>query len=132
MPNHMSPKLALLANSISTPTSSAFVCSLCRFHRSVYTILRKSNALSSAYASQHLGRRRLGSTASATAIDAKKVISPSFQELHTSLIALEERASAYINSSQLQLALRGLESENAVTRVAGRVTFTLRILAGLD
>lgn len=54
-----------------------------------------------------------------TAINAQKDIPPAFKKLHASLSALEHEAAVYVDLSQLKLALRGLESENAVTRVAG-------------
>lgn len=113
--------MQLLVSSISTRTPPGFVCLLCRFHRSASIVLGKISPPSHSYASQHVVRRRPASTVSATAIDAKREIPPSFQELHATVGALRDEASTYVHPGQLQLALRGLESENAVTRVAGRI-----------
>jgi len=41
--------------------------------------------------------------------------------LYDALSALSGAAETYVNLSRLQLALRGLEAQDAVTRVAGTV-----------
>ncbi|MCJ1224657.1 hypothetical protein MMC12_001302 [Toensbergia leucococca] len=51
-------------------------------------------------------------------IGAKKEIPPAFRDLHQALSLLQTRAATYVNLSQLQLALKGLESEDATVRVA--------------
>ncbi|KAL8956401.1 MAG: hypothetical protein Q9193_006080 [Seirophora villosa] len=61
---------------------------------------------------------RLSTITSVTAINAKKDIPHAFRELHHALSALKREAAVYTNLSQLELALRGFESENAVTRIA--------------
>ena len=119
----MSLKYALLAKSVSARSTSAFVCLRCRFQKSASVSLRNTNPSSYSYGSHHGVQRRLVSTASATAINAKKPIPPPFQELHATLSALNDEASIYANESQLQLALRGLELENPVTRLAGKIVF---------
>lgn len=116
-------KYALLASSISARTPSAFVCLRCRFHNNAAAILRKTSSFPHPDGSQHVVRRKHLSTASATAINAKKEIPPPFQELHANLSALKDEASTYANLDQLQLALRGLESKTSVTRVAGKINF---------
>lgn len=120
-------KRALLANGISARSPSAFICLRCRFQKSVSVSLRNADPSSYPYDSRHGVRRRLVSTASATAINAKKAIPAPFRELHATLSALKEEASIYANESQLQLALRGLESENPVTRVAGKIVLGSQI-----
>ena len=105
------------------PSSRFFVCSSCHY--------KQARAISNG--SAPLGTRanrkargtalhiRTASTiASVTAVNVKRDIPLKFRSLHESLKALESEAPVYINSSQLRLALRGLESENAVTRIAGR------------
>ncbi|KAK5116181.1 hypothetical protein LTR62_008507 [Meristemomyces frigidus] len=59
-----------------------------------------------------------GSLASATAINAPSTVPPPFRELHQQLLALEAEASTYVSLSRLQLAIRSLESEIPVTRIA--------------
>ncbi|KAG8529650.1 uncharacterized protein KY384_005131 [Bacidia gigantensis] len=73
----------------------------------------------------HIGRRlppssiRLASTiASVTAVNARREIPYNAEKLYEALAALEIEAGTYVNLSQLRLALRGLEKENNVTRVA--------------
>ena len=118
----MPPKFALLANSISTRLPSAFVCLQCRFHSGVYFARTNINASTNLHSRRYVGRQRAASTASTTAIDARREIPPQFQQLHASLSALKEEASIYTNSHQVQLALRGLESEDALIRVARRIS----------
>lgn len=115
----MHPRLATLPRSVSSPTRSVYICSTCRSRRWSPIGPRRINTTLSLPINLHVSRRRYSSTVSTTAINAKKPIPAAFQELHASLRDLEEEASIYISPSQLQLALRGLESENAVTRVAG-------------
>ena len=56
---------------------------------------------------------------SVTAVNAARPIPLEHRELYDALTALEHSAGAYVNLSQLQLALRGLESVDSVTRMAG-------------
>ena len=106
-----------------SPSSRLFVCSSCRY--------KQARAVSngSAPLRTRANRKARGTTlhirtvstiASVTAVNVRREIPPKFRILHESLKALESEAAVYINSSQLRLALRGLESENAVTRIAGR------------
>ena len=64
-------------------------------------------------------RNRLASThVSPTAINYRPNVPPRNKELYNALSALEGAAEQYVNLSRLQLAIRGLAVENAVTRVA--------------
>jgi hypothetical protein len=54
-----------------------------------------------------------------TSVNAAKNVPPKYKELYESLENLNAEASSYANVSRLQLALRGLESLDAVVRVAG-------------
>ena len=70
-------------------------------------------------------QRHASSAIPATAINVRRTIPSSFQQLHASLGDLERDAGVYIDPSQLRLARRGLESEDAVTRVASTYIMVL-------
>ncbi|KAK4565737.1 hypothetical protein LTR86_003586 [Recurvomyces mirabilis] len=59
-----------------------------------------------------------GSLASATAINAPTTVPAAYRDLHQRLLALEAEAGTYISLSRLQLAIRSLESDTPVTRIA--------------
>lgn len=64
-------------------------------------------------------RVRAASThVSPTAINYRPNVPPRNEELYNALSGLDGAAERYVNLSRLQLALRGLAVENAVTRVA--------------
>jgi len=68
----------------------------------------------------HNLRVRSASThVSPTAINLRPNIPQRNKELHDALSALSGAAETYVNISRLQLALRGLAAQDAVTRVAG-------------
>lgn len=70
-------------------------------------------------ATSPLLRSRAASThVSPTAINYRPNIPPRNKELYNALSELSAKAEQYVNISRLQLALRGLAAENAVTRVA--------------
>jgi hypothetical protein len=56
--------------------------------------------------------------ASRSAVNAPITVAPELRELHQQLSLLEDKASSYVDLSRLKLALRSLESENPVVRVA--------------
>ena len=121
----MPTKLPLSAKAASSlfPSSRIFVCSSCRYKQA--RAISNGSARLGTQANRKarettLNVRTASTTASVTAVNVRRDIPPQFQALHESLKALESEAAVYINSSQLGLALRGLESENAVTRIAGR------------
>ena len=58
--------------------------------------------------------------ASSSAVNATKNVPERFSELYKALKSVGDSASNYVNVSRLQLALRGLETETPVIRVAGR------------
>ncbi|KAL8856845.1 MAG: hypothetical protein Q9178_006562 [Gyalolechia marmorata] len=62
--------------------------------------------------------RKASTIASVTAVNAKKDIPNVFQGLYEALGTAQREAAVYVNLSQVKLALRGLESENGITRVA--------------
>lgn len=59
-----------------------------------------------------------GSVASTTAVNAPSSVPPNLRELHQRLLALQDKASSYVDLSRLQLAARSLESSEPVIRVA--------------
>lgn len=63
-------------------------------------------------------RQYAGSLASRTAINAPSTVAPELRELHQKLSLLQEKASSYVDLSRIQLAMRSLESEDPVTRIA--------------
>ncbi|OJD33373.1 serine threonine protein phosphatase 2b catalytic subunit protein [Diplodia corticola] len=63
-------------------------------------------------------RRPAAALASRTAINAPLDVPPRLKELYQALDVLKSDAASYVNFSRLQLALRGLESEDPVVRVA--------------
>ncbi|KAF1991226.1 hypothetical protein K402DRAFT_459946 [Aulographum hederae CBS 113979] len=56
--------------------------------------------------------------ASQTALNAPSEVPPKMRELYDALKALEKEAGEYVNLSRLGLALRGLEQERKIVRVA--------------
>ena len=118
------PPGGLFDKALSTLTRPRFICPvLC--HRRALSV--KAHTLRvhqiSARRPQLSKPRTESTTASVTAVNAKREIPPAFQELYASLKALETEAGVYVNTSQLHLALRGVESENPVTRIAGQIYF---------
>ena len=122
----MPPRLPLIGNAVSlrlrSLSSRSFICSSCRY--------KQARALSNGSATLHIQRNRkargttlqtrtASTTASVTAVNVRRETPPQFRDLHESIKALETEAAVYVNLSQLRLALRGLESDNAVTRIAG-------------
>lgn len=102
-------------------TPSTFLCPSCRFRTAIHLwhgqIKPRSGFQTRRYPPQ---RRNASTVAPATAITAHRELPSQFRQLRDSLSSLKNEAAVYVNSSQLQLALRGLESENPVTRVAGK------------
>ncbi|KAL8995636.1 MAG: hypothetical protein Q9169_004679 [Polycauliona sp. 2 TL-2023] len=94
---------------------SAYVCPSCCL-RNATKPLRK--ARSANYRVPVLAQRRASTITSVTAVNAKKDIPSAFRPLYEAIAALQTEAAVYSNLSQIQLALRGLESENAITRIA--------------
>ncbi len=62
--------------------------------------------------------RKASTVAPVTVVNAVKHIPAAALELYEALENLRREGEVYTSLSQLQLALRGLESENAVTRIA--------------
>ena len=64
-------------------------------------------------------RRPLSRVAPVTSVNAMQRAPTPLKELHGALKDLEQSAVNYTNQTQLELALRGLESEEPTIRVAG-------------
>jgi hypothetical protein len=64
---------------------------------------------------------------SPTAINLRPNIPQRNKELYDTLSALSGAAETYVNISRLQLALRGLAAQDAVTRVAGTLHAQLEV-----
>lgn len=96
-----------------------------------YSLLCSHSPLSIAHPPSHklLSRRsdcqvqwsskHASTLASSTAINATKEIPTRVQELYDRLTTVKDNAASYVSLSRLQLALRGLETENPVVRIAG-------------
>lgn len=69
--------------------------------------------------------RDASTVAPVSVVNATKHIPPIAQDIYDALNTLEKDASVYTNLSQLQLALRGIESQNAITRIASTYYRTL-------
>ena len=118
------PPVSLFDRTLSTWTRSPFICPVCRYRKALSVKAHTLRVRQSPSRPRELSKPRTASTtASVTAVNAKREIPSAFQDLHTSLKALETEAGVYVNTSQLQLALRGVESENPVTRIAGQINF---------
>ncbi|KAL8847546.1 MAG: hypothetical protein Q9221_007405 [Calogaya cf. arnoldii] len=94
---------------------SAYICPTCCFRNAINPVRK---ARRPAYRVPVSAQRKASTIASVTAVDAKKDIPHAFQPLYEALATVQREAAVYSNLSQLQLALRGLESENAITRIA--------------
>ena len=119
------PFVGLFDGTLSTLARSPFICPVCS-HRKALSVKAHTLRVQRFPAPRpSLSKPRTASTtASVTAVNAKREIPPAFQELYASLKALETEAGVYVNTSQLHLALRGIESENPVTRIAGQIYFS--------
>lgn len=118
----MYPRIPSIAKALST---SPFICLSCRY-QTVVPLFKSGSKYESKYESafnvcrRSLQQRHTPIPAPVTVVNAKQEIIPPFDLLYKELSALQLEAAVYVNPSQLQLALRALESENAVTRIAGR------------
>ena len=72
-----------------------------------------------------ISARHASAHVSPTAINVRPNVPPQNKELYNALSALSKSAEAYANISRLQLALRSLAAQDAVTRVAGMFVHAL-------
>lgn len=109
----MLSKRAPFNNGLRLKTLLPYVCHRCRIRTALLNIQSRKLPVALQLA------RRNSTTASTTAINGNRGLPETLQNLHSSLSALQKDAALYINWSQLLLALRSVESKNAVIRVAG-------------
>ena len=114
----MYPRITSIARALSI---SPFICLSCRY-QTLVSLFKSRSKIESAFnvCRRSLQQRHTPIPAPVTVVNAKLEIPPPFDLLYKELSALQFEAAVYVNPSQLQLALRALESENAVTRIAGR------------
>ena len=109
------PKLRLLApETIRNP----FICPSCRYRRAVSTAARATEPQWPSTLQRPSRLRKASTISPVTAVNAAKQIPPAARVLYEALGILKEEAGGYYSLSQLQVALKGLESQNAITRVA--------------
>ena len=82
------------------------------------TLLRCRHVANPKSSALKLCIRSASTHVSPTAINYRPNVPPRNEELYNALSALSGAAEQYVNLSRLQLALRGLAVDNAVTRVA--------------
>ena len=125
----MSPKPGFLRTALSTLGNKAYVCPSCRLKGSISSNASRNKSILPASRPGHgpfishpfranTKIRHASTTANVTSINSKKDIPPGTEEIYYALAALEHDAAVHVNLSQLRLALRGLESQDAVTRIA--------------
>ncbi|KAL8826771.1 MAG: hypothetical protein Q9191_003595, partial [Dirinaria sp. TL-2023a] len=101
----------------SNAVAEPFICLPCRYRRALSIAAQAAKPQSTA--PLRTSRLRKASTlSSVTTVNASKQILPAARDLYEALGVLKEEAGVYTSLIQLQLALKGLESQNAVTKVA--------------
>lgn len=137
-PQSMPPNLrGSLPKPLSRPLDSGgvFFCPSCATWRRTISTRRKSYRPSTGTSTSIGGiipRGRNGvlnaqrqNLATSSAINAGKNVPPRFRELYAALNRVGDVATDRVNLSRLQLALRGLESEEPLVRVAGEFSLSL-------
>lgn len=134
----MPPRIALSPRALRAAVTEAYVCKSCSSQaRSISRFAAKQPSPLTETDIAHVSKlRALGtswrdiarqlsktrhytdSLASRTAINAPSTVAPELRELHQKLLLLQEKASSYVDLSRIQLAMRSLESEDPVTRIA--------------
>ena len=108
-----------------------FVCASCSFRHALSTRARNAPKrvhplrlpdlkVSTFLARPPTFKRYATTTSSITSVNVPRSTPPAFRKLDQALAALEKEAAVYVNTSQIRLALRGLESEDAITRIASK------------
>jgi hypothetical protein len=125
----MAPRLRnTLAKSLSRSldNSAVFYCPSCAvWLRSLSTRADTTRRADKPDSSRRAGRAQkaitgfLPRTFSTSHVITAKSVPPRFKELHAALEAVKDADLEQVNLSRLQFALRGLESETPLIRVAG-------------
>ena len=108
MPSRLPPPSA---KTLSKYIDSLFYCPSCSLWRS------SPNQRFSSPRRREI--RRASTLVSSTAVNATKTIPPTLETLYAALNEAKSKAAGHISLGRLQLALRGLESTDPVTRVGG-------------
>ncbi|KAL9100190.1 MAG: hypothetical protein Q9163_004411 [Psora crenata] len=122
----MPTKSSLLDRAVSSLANVPYICRSCRSKQALAQQWPRNPSYrtvgtrgpTSPRGAFYRTSRRASTISAATVVNAKPDIPPASRRLHEALTVLEHEAGIYTNISQLRLALRGLESENPVTRVA--------------
>ncbi|KAJ6110751.1 hypothetical protein N7486_002986 [Penicillium sp. IBT 16267x] len=128
-----------LQRSITRPLDSAgvFYCPSCTtWRRAVSTRASSIDKIAPARRNDRLGSSIITSSSRPiTTSTAVSTVPPRFKELHDALSGIKDAAIEQVSVSRLQLALRGLESETPLIRIAGecpQVQLLFAIVLGLD
>ena len=124
MPSRLSTLRRLLSASSRRPIGLKY-CPACSIWRISSPQAAQHNAAQSTLSPSVSRSRRSSTVASTTAINATRDLPPNLRELHEALSELRSKAANYVDLSRLQLALRGLETRDAVIRVAGTIVMTI-------
>ncbi|KAL8709747.1 MAG: hypothetical protein Q9220_005533 [cf. Caloplaca sp. 1 TL-2023] len=111
----MPPSVKLSSKAFSTQLRRRYVCPSCLYNGSFVNGVKLKKPR---YRLPTSGRRAASIVTPVTAVNAKKEINPAFQDVYHAVNVFKKDAAVYSNLAQIQLALLGLESENAVTRIA--------------
>ena len=114
--NLMLPKILRLERLLIAQRTASFVCPTCQYRSLSIAQIPRPEWLRTQHGQSR--SKRASTVAPISIVNAAKHIPPAAHDLYKSLNTLEKDAPAYTSLSQLQLALRGLESENPVTRIA--------------
>ncbi len=128
----MPPRLSAIRRLLSASSRKSIglnYCPACSFWR--ISDLR-TNAPQSTAPRPASRPRRSSTVASTTAINAARELPPNLRELHDALSELRSKAANYVNLSRLQLALRGLETRDAVVRVAGMTVTETALISSTE
>lgn len=114
----MRPTTAFVRSFTFRKPNFGYVCPNCTVRNALH---RARQRQASPHRFQRSARRPVSTISSVTAVNVKKDIPPAFRGLYDALSVLQNEAAVYANLSQIQLALRGLELENGITRVGGTI-----------
>ena len=122
MPPRLPFKGLDIRNAFHVQILEPFICIPCRIRQATFPGRIHTRTRRQAHSRRIVPQQRFASTiASVTTVNKPREIPSTFQELHEALKPLQTTASTYVNLSQLQLALQGLELEDPAIRIAGRL-----------
>lgn len=115
-----------LHRSIARPLDSAgiFYCRSCTtWRRALSTRATSINKIAPARQNNRLFSSITTSSRPITTSTAVSTVPPQFKELHDALSGIKDATIEQVSVSRLQLALRGLESETPLIRIAGECSY---------